>query len=106
MIRNTVKENTGLGIKRAARILKALKGVSLTGISNIDLAKNLNESPANITRAAQALIDEGMIIKLDNGRYALSIQMLQIATSHSLEISNMTNKLSEMSQRIITGAQK
>lgn len=101
-----IKENAGSGIKRAAKILKALKGVSLTGISNVDLAKNLNESPANITRAAQALIDEGMIIKLDNGRYALSIQMLQIATSHSLEMSSMTNKLNEINQRVITGAQK
>ncbi|SFQ52439.1 helix-turn-helix domain-containing protein, partial [Ectopseudomonas toyotomiensis] len=62
---------------RILRVLKALKGYSLTGISNGELAKGLGESPANINRAINTLIAEGLAVKLDNGRFAPSIALLQ-----------------------------
>ena len=43
------------------------------------LAKGLNESPANINRALNTLISEGLAVKLDNGRFAPSVGLLQIA---------------------------
>ncbi|MDE4029510.1 helix-turn-helix domain-containing protein, partial [Glaesserella parasuis] len=59
--------------QRALRILKALKGRTLTGLSNKELADRLNESPVNITRSLQALIAEGLVVKLEEtGRFALS----------------------------------
>jgi DNA-binding IclR family transcriptional regulator len=45
---------------RILRVLKALKGASLTGRSNSELAKALDESPANINRALNTLIEEGI----------------------------------------------
>jgi DNA-binding IclR family transcriptional regulator len=52
---------------RILRVLKALKGSSLSGRSNSELAKALDESPANINRALNTLIEEGLAQKLDNG---------------------------------------
>lgn len=89
---------------RILRVLKALKGASLTGRSNSELAKALDESPANINRALNTLIEEGLAQKLDNGRFALSVQLLQIALAHSNEMARAQGRIDEMNQRIISGS--
>jgi DNA-binding IclR family transcriptional regulator len=88
---------------RILRVLKALKGSSLSGRSNSELAKALDESPANINRALNTLIDEGLAQKLDNGRF-LSVQVLQIAVAHSNEIARAQGRIDELNQRIIAGS--
>ncbi|CAM2820484.1 helix-turn-helix domain-containing protein [Glaesserella parasuis] len=91
--------------QRALRILKALKGRTLTGLSNKELADRLNESPVNITRSLQALIAEGLVVKLEEtGRFALSIQMLQIAVTHQRDTEKMQARMAEMDQRVNAGA--
>ena len=89
---------------RVLKILKVLKGYTLTGLSNGDIAKALNESPANITRALQTLIEEGFVIKLDNGLFAHSVQMLQIAQAHANHFAKMQDQITEMQQRIHAGS--
>lgn len=89
---------------RILRVLKALKGYSLTGLSNGELAKALCESPANINRALTTLIEEGLAQKLENGRFAMSMSMLQIAHAHATEVARAQDKLSEMNQRLIAGS--
>ncbi|MGF7442811.1 helix-turn-helix domain-containing protein [Klebsiella michiganensis] len=89
---------------RILRVLKPLKGASLTGRSNSELAKALDESPANINRALNTLIEEGLAQKLDNGRFALSIQLLQIALAHSNEMARAQGRIDEMNQRIVSGS--
>ena len=66
---------------------KALRGHALNGISNGELATALHESPANINRALNTLIEEGLALKLENGRFAPGIQLLQIAMAHSNEMA-------------------
>ena len=83
---------------RILRVLKALKGASLTGRSNSELAKALDESPANINRALNTLIEEGLAQKLDNG------QLLQIALAHSNEMARAQGRIDEMNQRIVSGS--
>ena len=61
---------------RVLKVLKALKGQSFSGISNKELAENLGVSPAQISRDLDDLMSEGLVMKLDNGRFAHSIQML------------------------------
>ena len=89
--------------KRTLKILKALKGHTLNGLSNSELANGLNETPSNITRAIDTLITEGLVTKLETGRFALSIQALQIAIAHAEEINKKSNQIIELNQRIHAG---
>lgn len=65
------KANVSSSGSRILRVLKALRGHALNGVSNGELASDLGESPANINRALNTLIEEGLALKLDNGRFAL-----------------------------------
>lgn len=64
------KPNTSSSGIRILRVLKALRGHALNGVSNGELAVALHESPANINRALNTLIEEGLALKLENGRFA------------------------------------
>ena len=68
------------------------------------LQNMINESPVNVTRSLQTLIEEGLVIKLDNGLFAHSIQMLQIAQAHAIHINKMQDQITEITQRITAGA--
>lgn len=89
---------------RACRVLKALRGHSLNGVSNSQLAATLQESPTNITRALQDLMTEGLALKLDNGLFALSVACVQIAVAHAEEIDRATNRINEFKQRVAVGS--
>ncbi|MGO1073203.1 helix-turn-helix domain-containing protein [Lysobacter sp. CA199] len=89
--------------QRVLRVFKALKGYSIEGISNGDLARGLNESPANVSRALATLIEEGLAIKLDNGRFAHSVQTLQIAFAHASAVERIQSRISEFQQRLAAG---
>ncbi|WP_113632184.1 helix-turn-helix domain-containing protein [Pectobacterium peruviense] len=97
------KPQTSSSGARILRVLKALRGHTLNGVSNSDLAKALDESPANINRALNTLIEEGMAIKLENGRFALGMQILQIAVAHSNEMSRAQERINEINQRVLAG---
>ena len=88
---------------RILRVLKSLRGHTLDGVSNGELAVALNESPANINRALNTLIEEGLAIKLENGRFAPGIQLLQIAMAYSTEMDRAQARISEINQRVLTG---
>ncbi len=64
------KANVSSSGSRILRVLKALRGHALNGVSNGELASALGESPANINRALNTLIEEGLALKLENGRFA------------------------------------
>ncbi|AIC20188.1 IclR family transcriptional regulator [Pseudomonas chlororaphis] len=89
---------------RVLRVLKALKGHTVTGLSNTELAHLTQDSPSNITRAMQTLIEEGLAVKLDNGRFAHSVGVLQIAQAHAEHMARVTNRMQEITQRIAAGS--
>ncbi|MHA3316495.1 MULTISPECIES: helix-turn-helix domain-containing protein [Yersinia pseudotuberculosis complex] len=89
---------------RTLRVLIALKGHTLTGISNSELARALGESPANINRALNTLISEGLAIKMESGRFSHSMQMLQIAQAHVEQVNRLQHHISETNQRIAAGS--
>ena len=101
-----MKIETQSSLRRAIRIIKALKGATITGRSNSELANELEDSPANISRCLAVMCDEGFVIKLDNGRYALGMQILQIARSHLNELDREQGRLAEINQRISAGAMR
>lgn len=89
---------------RVLKVLKALKGHTITGLSNKDLAEMLGCSPSSITRDLADLIDEGLAVKLDNGRFAHGIELLQIAQAHANHIAHLQNRMTEVNRRIAAGS--
>ena len=100
------KEQKMASIKgcRLLKVLKALKGQAVTGISNKDIADVLGLSPVDVSRDLEDLIEEGLTIKLDNGRFAHSVQMIQIAQAYATQISRIQAQITEMNQRIAAGS--
>lgn len=96
--------NASSSIKRALRVMKALKGHSLSGVSNGELAEALHESPANISRTLNTLVEEGMAQRLESGRYAPGMQLLQIAQSFASEMAATQTRIAEMNQRVLSGS--
>lgn len=90
--------------QKVLRVLFALSGHSLTGLSNGELAAALKESPATINRCLNTLIIEGAATKLESGRYAAGIKILQVATRHASEFEKARNRMIEIEQRIFAGA--
>lgn len=89
---------------KALTVLKALKGHTLVGLSNNELATALGETPTTINRCLNTLIEAGLATKLDTGRFALSVGMLQIAQAHANEMSRATDRINELQQRIHAGS--
>lgn len=98
------KPNISSSGSRILRVLKALRGHTLDGVSNGELASALQDSPANINRALNTLIEEGMAVRLDNGRFAPGMQLLQIAVAHNNEIAHAQGRINEINQRVIAGS--
>lgn len=92
------------GASKCLRVLKALKGHSLHGLSNGELAQGLDEYPSTITRCLQTLIAEGLATQLDTGRFAPSVALLQIAQAHANEMAKAQERIHEMNQRVFAGA--
>lgn len=95
---------TSQSAARTLRVMLALKGHSLHGLANGDLAKALDESPATINRCLNTLIEEGFAQKLENGRFAPGIKLLQIAEAHAHEINRAKQRITELDQRVRAGA--
>ena len=89
---------------RLLKVLKALKGHTITGLSNKDLAEMLGCKAHDITRDMADLIEEGLAVRLDNGRFAHGIELLQIAQAHANHIAHLQNRISEVNRRIAAGS--
>ncbi|MGE4296961.1 MAG: helix-turn-helix domain-containing protein [Desulfovibrionaceae bacterium] len=99
-----MEKKSGTSARRALRVLKALKGHSLHGLSNTELAQGLDETPVNICRALEPLVAEGLVTRLENGRYAHSVAMLQVAQAHANEMATAQDRLMEINRRVAAGA--
>lgn len=86
--------------KRALKIIKAMRSATFSGISVTELSKAINTSAANICRDLDDLVSEGMVEKRDDGRYQLSVALLQIATAYQTDYNRMANRLAEINNRI------
>lgn len=89
---------------KVLKVLIALRGHSLTGLSNGQLAKALGESPSTINRCLNTLIEVGLATKLPSGLFAHSVMMLQIATAHANEMSRAQARIDELNQRVTAGS--
>lgn len=89
---------------RVLEVLVLLKGQTLNGLSNSEIAKAMDETPVNISRALSILHDVGLVTKLETGRWAHSIKVLQIAQAHADAMTAAQNRIMEINSRIAAGA--
>lgn len=89
--------------RRALRMLKALGGAAFTGVSNSDLATALGDTRSNVSRMLAVLVDEGFATRLDSGRYAPSVALLQLAHRHAEHTAALQARINEVTQRIVAG---
>lgn len=92
-------------VVRTLRIISVLKGKTLSGLSNTEIAATTEIPAPTVSRILATMVDEGFAIQLDNGRYALGIRMLQIAQSHADEMTRAQSRINEIQQRVHAGAQ-
>ncbi|MFV5413877.1 helix-turn-helix domain-containing protein [Acinetobacter baumannii] len=84
---------------KVLKVLKALRGHSLKGATNQELANQLNESPSTITRALQTLVKEGLAKLEQDGSYTMGTAFVQIAKSHNAEIERAKARIEEVEKR-------
>lgn len=92
-------------VKSAEKVLKvlyALRGHYIFGLSNKQLAESLNESPSSITRALQTLEADGWAEKRDGGNYAPSMKAVRFSTSCKEEHDRVQARVAEYKQRLET----
>lgn len=92
-------------LHKGLRVLKAMKGHTLNGMSNQELCRATDLSPSTISRIVSALVDEGLVERRYDGRFSLSIGMLQIAQSHAIEMQRAQERINEIQSRVAAGAQ-
>ncbi|MDA1255978.1 MAG: helix-turn-helix domain-containing protein [Proteobacteria bacterium] len=84
---------------KVLKVLKAMRGHSLAGVTNQKLSQQLGESPATITRALQTLVEEGLVVQQEDGSYTLSAALVQMAKAHATEIDRAKARIAEFEQR-------
>ncbi|AMK09628.1 helix-turn-helix domain-containing protein [Pseudodesulfovibrio indicus] len=90
--------------RRVLRVLALLKGHTLDGLANGEIAQALDETPVNISRALAVLAEEGWVTQLPSGRYAHHISVLQLAQAHANEMDRASSRIREINQRVMAGA--
>ena len=91
-------------VRKGLRILRALRGHSVQGLANRDIAAAADLSAVDVSRLVGVLLDEGFVTRLETGRYALSVQMLQIAQAHAEDVALAQARIAELNQRVSAGA--
>ena len=85
---------------RLLKVFKALEAHPIIGISIKEISDGLGISPVHVSRDLDDLIAEGLVVKLDNGRYAYSVKTLQIAERFRRQHEGIKAKMDELNQRV------
>lgn len=86
--------------QKVLRVLKALRGHSLSGVTNQQLAQQLDEPPSAVTRALQTLVAEGFAEQQLDQSYTIGVAAVQIAKAHDEEVSRSQARIDELKQRV------
>lgn len=93
-------------VVRTLRILNVLKGKTLSGLSNTEIAAATEIPAPTVTRILAVMVEENFAMQLDNGRYALSVRMLGIAQSHADELDRGQSNLDQLKHRVHSAARQ
>jgi len=89
---------------RVLLVLRALRGQTLHGLSNAEIARALGETPVNISRALADLEAVGFATRLETGRWAHGVALLQIAQAHANAMAAAQERILEINSRVAAGA--
>ena len=88
------------GQQRVLKVLNALSGHEIEGLSPGEIAKGLSISPANVTRDLANLFESGFAEEIPStGRWRLTPKLVQIGVAMQLEVERAERKLAEVRQR-------
>ena len=99
--------NSPATINSALKVLQvweALKGHTITGLSNTEIVAATGQSAPNVSRALNTLVEGGYVIRYESGRYAHGLKTLQIAQAHANHMQQIRARADELDQRIAAGA--
>ncbi|MBP8005368.1 MAG: MarR family transcriptional regulator [Acinetobacter sp.] len=94
--------STTKSAEKVLKVLFALRGHYVMGVSNKQLSESLNETPVFITRALQTLEADGWAEKRDNGNYAPSMKAIRFASACKEEHDRLEARVAEYKQRLST----
>ncbi len=86
--------------RRALKLIKALQGKTFVGASVTELSQELGVSMVNTSRDLADLQAEGFATRREDGRWQLSISLLQIAMSYQDEYQRINARIHEINQRV------
>lgn len=91
---------SGAGVRRAARLLMALAGHEVDGVSNSQLAAALGCNEGTSLRTLQVLADEGLAEQIAaTRRWRLGPRLVQVAVAFSQGVERAESRLTEVRQR-------
>ena len=85
--------------EKVLKVLKALQGHSLKGISNKEIAQQLGEAESQVSRALQTLCEQGFAVKGDDGLYTIGTTLVRFAKAHVNEVERAKARIAEVEQR-------
>ena len=87
-------------VDRALRVIEALSGNAVNGMSPGDIARSAKATPAQVTRLLAQLIRRGVVeTSRTEGRYRLGPAIVQLARAHEIDLARAERELAEMRQR-------
>lgn len=89
---------------KVLRVLDVLKGHTIGGLSNGDIAKQLSMPAPTVSRCLATLVEAGYVTHLDNGRYALGVRVLAIGQAHANEMARASERINELQQRVMAAS--
>lgn len=96
---NNKKGSTIRAAEKVLKVLFALRGHYIMPITITELAKQVGDSPSQVHRALQTLINEGFAEQRENSTYAPSMAVIQFANANVEEFNRFKSRMQEYQQR-------
>ncbi|MDR1961443.1 MAG: helix-turn-helix domain-containing protein [Gracilibacteraceae bacterium] len=80
-------------VRRSHQIIELLAAHPFDGMSNSEIAKALDISPANVSRDLKLLQEVGYAVKKQTGWWGLTDRPLQILRAYSKAVQTMQEKI-------------
>lgn len=91
---------------RVLKIVEALFGAVLDGMSNSELTANTGYSPSNVSRDLDFLRQAGWAYRMENGRWALTTKPVALMQTYQLYMSDLAGRGEAFNARVAAQARQ